>query len=89
MVPPSTLLTKLTNPIPRTDWQNNGGYDEDTGLDIIIDAGTPCIVAADGEVIYAEQGHTPWIEDTDLSTLAVLDREHPNHARTVKTQVDH
>lgn len=66
--PPLPPTTKLTNPVPGSDWQNDGGYDEDTGLDIIVDAGTQCIAAAAGEVIYAEQGHTPWIEDVDLDT---------------------
>jgi len=69
--PSSSPFAKLTNPVPGSDWQNDGGYDEDTGLDIIVDAGTLCVAAADGEVIYAEEGHTPWYEDTDLRKFGI------------------
>lgn len=54
----------LINPVPISGWDNNGGYDGDTGLDILVPAGTPCVCAADGVIEYAETGHTPWIEDT-------------------------
>lgn len=54
----------LINPVPKSDWENNGGYAGDSGLDILVPANTPCVCAADGTVIYAEAGHTPWWEDT-------------------------
>jgi murein DD-endopeptidase MepM/ murein hydrolase activator NlpD len=54
----------LINPVPTSGWDNNGGYEGDSGLDILVPAGTPCVCAADGTVIYAEAGHTPWYEDT-------------------------
>ncbi len=57
----------LTNPVPGSTRQaNDGGYSADSGLDISVPAGTPCVCAADGVVEYAEQGHTPWYEDTRL-----------------------
>ena len=50
----------IGNPIPSTTWQNCGGYDADSGLDIIVPVGTPVVSAADGVIEYAEHGHTPW-----------------------------
>lgn len=58
----------FTNPIPGASWKNNGGYDADSGLDILVDPGTSCVAAASGVVEYAEPGHTPWVEDTDPNT---------------------
>ncbi len=57
----------LINPVTGTDWSNNGGYDSDSGLDILVPVGTECVAIADGVLEYAEDGHTPWIEDTDLN----------------------
>lgn len=65
----------LLNPVPASGWANNGGYDSDSGLDIIVPVGTKCVCAADGIVEYAERGHTPWFEDTNLST-ALFDPPH-------------
>ena len=50
-------------------------YDSDSGLDILVPVGTKCVCAADGIVEYAERGHTPWFEDTNLST-ALFDPPH-------------
>lgn len=63
------------NPVPTSSWANNGGYDADSGLDILVPVGTKCVCAADGTVEYAERGHTPWYEDTNLST-AIFDPPH-------------
>lgn len=65
----------LINPVPGTDWSNNGGYDADSGLDIIVPVGTRCVAAADGVIEYAEVGHTPWWEDTNLATI-IFDPPH-------------
>ena len=65
----------LINPVPSSGWDNNGGYDSDSGLDILVPVGTKCVCAADGIVEYAERGHTPWFEDTNLST-ALFDPPH-------------
>jgi murein DD-endopeptidase MepM/ murein hydrolase activator NlpD len=65
----------LVNPVPTSGWNNNGGYDSDSGLDILVPVGTKCVCAADGIVEYAERGHTPWFEDTNLST-ALFDPPH-------------
>lgn len=65
----------LINPVPSSNWNNNGGYDSDSGLDILVPVGTKCVCAADGIVEYAERGHTPWFEDTNLST-ALFDPPH-------------
>ena len=54
----------LINPVPTSGWNENGGYDGDSGLDILVPANTPCVCAADGVIEYAELGHTPWYEDT-------------------------
>jgi murein DD-endopeptidase MepM/ murein hydrolase activator NlpD len=54
----------LINPVPTSGWNENGGYDGDSGLDILVPADTPCVCAADGVIEYAEVGHTPWYEDT-------------------------
>ncbi len=51
----------IHNPIPSaTRVHNDGGYDSDSGLDILVPVGTQVLCAADGEIIYAEHGHTPW-----------------------------
>jgi murein DD-endopeptidase MepM/ murein hydrolase activator NlpD len=55
----------LISPIAGTSWKNNGGYDADSGLDIIVPKGTPARAAADGIVEYAEHGHTPWATPPD------------------------
>jgi hypothetical protein len=65
----------LINPVPSSGWDNNGGYDSDSGLDILVPVGTTCVCAADGIIEYAERGHTPWFEDTNLST-ALFDPPH-------------
>jgi murein DD-endopeptidase MepM/ murein hydrolase activator NlpD len=65
----------LINPVPGSDWSNNGGYDADSGLDILVPVGTRCVAAADGVVEYAELGHTPWWEDTNLATM-IFDPPH-------------
>ena len=46
----------LTNPIPGSDWRNNGGYDADTGLDINAPIGTPVYNVAPGKLVYAVEG---------------------------------
>lgn len=50
----------LTNPVPGSTWHNNGGYDADTGLDILVPMGTRCVAAADGNLEYLERSHTSW-----------------------------
>lgn len=56
----------ILSPIPgSTREKNDGGYAADTGLDLLVPPGTPCIACADGELVYSEAGHTPWIEDTN------------------------
>ncbi len=47
----------LINPIPSSGWDNNGGFDGDSGLDILVPVNTPCVCAADGSVIHAEVSH--------------------------------
>lgn len=57
----------ILNPVPgSTRERNDGGYAADSGLDLLLPAGTPCIACADGELVYSEPGHTPWYEDTNL-----------------------
>ena len=70
----------LINPVPSSGWNENGGYDGDSGLDILVPAGTPCICAADGVVEYAEVGHTPWWEDTFLGN-GIFDPPHSVRVR--------
>lgn len=72
----------LINPVSGSDWSNNGGYDADSGLDILVPVGTRCVAAADGIVEYAEVGHTPWWEDTNLATM-IFDPPH-----SVRIQLD-
>lgn len=55
----------IRNPIPSTTRKNDGGYDADSGLDILVPVGTPCLAVADGRVIYSERGHTPWVANAD------------------------
>jgi hypothetical protein len=65
----------MINPIPGTiRGKNNGGYKEDTGLDILVPVGTKVICPADGFIIYSEKGHTPWNKppDTPYSVLIKL-----------------
>jgi murein DD-endopeptidase MepM/ murein hydrolase activator NlpD len=54
----------MISPVPGTGWRNNGGYDGDSGLDIIIKPDSPVVSPASGLLEYAEEGHTPWWEDT-------------------------
>lgn len=55
----------IFNPIPgSTREKNDGGYAADSGLDMLVKVGTSCVACADGELVYSEPGHTPWIEDT-------------------------
>jgi len=67
-------MPEIINPVPGTTRKNNGGYDSDTGLDILVPFGSPVVAAADGEIIYSERGHTPWVNppDTPFSILIRL-----------------
>lgn len=56
----------MQNPIPGTNWKNCGGYDGDSGLDILVPMGTPVYAAANGVIEYAERGHTPWGTSTNI-----------------------
>jgi tape measure domain-containing protein len=47
----------LINPVVGTTSSNGGGYDADTGLDIITKEGSKIIAALAGKLIYAERGH--------------------------------
>jgi hypothetical protein len=47
----------LINPVPTSGWNENYGYDGDSGLDILEPANTPCVSATDGAIEYAELGH--------------------------------
>lgn len=60
----------IGNPIPATTWRECGGYDADSGLDIMVATGTACVAAADGVIEYAEHGHTPWgtVENVGIDT---------------------
>ena len=69
------MASSIANPVPGSDWSNNGGYEADSALDILVPVGTQCVAAADGVVEYAEVGHTPWWEDTNLQT-AIFDPPH-------------
>jgi murein DD-endopeptidase MepM/ murein hydrolase activator NlpD len=52
---------QIQNPLPGTTRaKNDGGYDADSGLDILVPVGTQAFAGADGDLIYAEYGHTPW-----------------------------
>lgn len=48
-----------------TPERNDGGWKGDSGLDVLVPPGSPCIACADGELVYSENGHTPWVEDQD------------------------
>jgi hypothetical protein len=56
-------IGRVPNPVPGSDYSNNGGYDADSGLDISVPEGTPCVTPFAGTVVYAEEGHTTWMED--------------------------
>lgn len=69
------MSSPIQNPIPGTTRaKNNGGYDADSGLDISVPVGTPVYAVADGEIVYSEYGHTPWVNppDTPYSILLRL-----------------
>lgn len=55
---------RILNPAPGTNWKNNGGYDGDSGLDILEAPGNLVVSPVNGILEYAEMGHTPWWEDT-------------------------
>lgn len=55
------MLTIL-NPVPgTTQARNDGHYPGDSGCDINVPVGTPVVACADGEIVYSEFGHTPWV----------------------------
>lgn len=84
----------IANPVPgSTRERNDGGYAADSGLDILVPTGTPCVACADGQILYSEPGHTPWLEDTDLSmpgyqgphsVLLLLDEPFQAHRLTIR-----
>lgn len=56
----------LLNPVPGSTREcNDGGYPADSGLDILCPVGSTVVACADGELVYSEAGHTPWVEDTN------------------------
>ena len=68
----------LRNPIPGTSRaRNDGGYDADSGLDILVPVGTPCYAVADGRIIYSEHGHTTWVNPPDTPNSVLIQLDHP------------
>lgn len=68
----------IQNPIPTTTRaKNNGGYDADSGLDILVPTGTPCLAVADGRIIYSERGHTSWVNPPDTPNSVLLQLDEP------------
>lgn len=68
----------IRNPIPGTTRAaNDGGYDADSGLDILVPVGTPCYAVADGTIIYSEPGHTPWITPPDTPNSVLIELAQP------------
>lgn len=68
----------IRNPIPGTTRaRNDGGYDADTGLDILVPFGTACYAAADGRIVYSEPGHTPWTTPPDTPNSVLVELAQP------------
>jgi len=69
---------QLVLPIPGATKINNGAYESDSGIDIMVPVGTPVVCAASGTIIYSESNgrHTPWNRppDTPGCILIALDR---------------
>jgi len=69
---------QLILPIPGATKANNGAYESDSGIDIMVPVGTPVVAAASGTIIYSESNglHTPWNRppDTPGCVLIALDR---------------
>jgi murein DD-endopeptidase MepM/ murein hydrolase activator NlpD len=70
------------------------GYVGDSGLDIAVPKGTPCVAAISGTIVYSEWGHTKWRpdiicpdgkyhpDDTPYSVLIKLDNPITFEGRT-------
>ncbi|MBC7406734.1 MAG: peptidoglycan DD-metalloendopeptidase family protein [Candidatus Parcubacteria bacterium] len=50
----------LQLPIEGLGAANNAAYEGDSGADLAVPFGTPVRAAANGTIIYSENGHTPW-----------------------------
>ncbi len=68
----------IRNPIPGTTREHNdGGYDADSGLDILTPRGTRCYAVADGRIIYSEPGHTTWSTPPDTPNSVLIELDEP------------
>lgn len=78
-------------PIQQGAGVREAGYVEDSGLDIAAPRGTRVVSFGNGQIVYSERGHTPWVadaqhpRDTANSVLVKLDKPLTINGQTIRT----
>lgn len=78
-------------PIEQAAGVREAGYVEDSGLDIAAPRGTRVVSFGNGQIVYSERGHTPWVadakhpRDTANSVLIKLDKPLTINGQVIRT----
>ena len=67
----------IISPIVNLEPERIRYYAADSGVDIYVPVGTSVVAAGDGEIIYSEYGHTPWVTPPDTPNSILLKLKAP------------